>query len=111
MFKKLLILSIVIILIVLAFVIYIFFFKNAENKETSEMAQEEQIRIPSTQPIASGKQVYSIITDKPKNPQILEVEVDPLDVVIGQNQTILVKLQNNEADSITEYDSVSATII
>src|SRR4030042_1618361 len=102
MFRKLLIFGIVVILIVLAFVIYIFFFKNAGDKETSEMAQEEQIIASSTQPIASGKQVYSIITDKPKNPQILEVEIDPLDVIIGQNQTILVKLQDDETDSITE---------
>jgi hypothetical protein len=111
MSKKFLIFGIVIILIVLALIIFLFFLKNAENREASEMAQKEQPRILSSQPLAPGKQVYSIITDKPKNPQILEVEVDPLDVEIGQNQTILVKLQDNEADSITEHDAVSATVI
>lgn len=111
MFKKLLIISIVVILIVLAFIIYLFYFRNIENREGSERAQQEQSQIPSSRPIASGKQVYTIITDKPKNPQILEVEVDPLDVEVGQGQTILVKLQDDENGSITEYDSVSATVI
>lgn len=111
MFKKVLIFVIIVILIVLAFIIYIFFLKNAENQETSEIAQPEQSKIPSSQLLASGKQVYTIITDKPKNPQIIEVEVNPLDVAVGQNQTILVKLQDTDSDSITEYDSVSAVVI
>lgn len=60
--------------------------------------------------LASGKQVYEIFTDKPKNPQILMVEVDPLDVEMGQEQTITVKIESKETDAITEHDSVVAVV-
>ncbi len=98
-------------MLILALIIFIFISKNSENRETSTVTQEESPRTPSTQPIAQGKQVYQIIAGEKKNPQILEVEIDPLDVEIDQNQTILVKLQDDEVDSITGYDSVIVKVI
>jgi len=82
---------------------------NVSEDGVSSDGHEEQPVAPP--PLASGKQTYAIYTDNPKNPQILEVEVDPLDVQIGQEQTIIVTIQNDETETITEHDSVVATIV
>jgi hypothetical protein len=60
--------------------------------------------------LASGKQVYEIITDKIKDPQIIEVELDPLDVEIGKIQTVKVKIKT-KADVIRAEDYVLGTAI
>jgi len=63
-----------------------------------------------THGLASGKQVYEIITDKSRDPQIIEVGVDPLDVRMGEIQLLTVKVKT-KATSVTEEDSVLGTVI
>jgi len=51
--------------------------------------------------LAQGRQVYTIMTDRPKNPQILEVILDPLDAKQWEKQTITVKVKYKDTDTIT----------
>jgi len=55
--------------------------------------------------LASGKQIYEIITEKPKDPQIIEVVVNPLDVELGKTQIVTVKVKT-KATTITQEDLV-----
>ena len=50
-------------------------------------------------PIASGRQIYDIQTDKPKNPQIVQVEFDEQDVSTGGTQTIIAKIKDTDQAS------------
>lgn len=65
---------------------------------------------PATIGLASGKQIYEIITAKPRDPQIIEVEIDPLDVELGKTQIVTVKIKT-KAKAITQEDSVLAKAI
>ena len=58
----------------------------------------------------TGKQTYSVLTDNPQNPQIVEVEVDPIDVQQGQTQTVTVKVKDKNNNTITKESGVSANI-
>jgi hypothetical protein len=74
---------------------------------------EEKVREeipPAKYGLASGKQVYERITDKPRDPQIIEIEVDPLDVEIGKTQVVTVKVKT-KADSVRAEDYVLGTAI
>ena len=62
-------------------------------------------KIPTEAKLAPGKHTYEIITDKPKDPQIIEVEVDPLDVEFGKTQTVTAKIKT-KADSVRAEDFV-----
>ena len=85
--------------------------KTAEVPKVKKPKKQVKEEIPSAKPIlASGKQVYEIITDKPRDPQIIEVEVDPLDVEFGETQTVTVKVKT-KADSVKAEDFVLGTAI
>jgi len=60
--------------------------------------------------LLSGEQTYEIYADPTINPQILEVTVNPQDVEMGENQIITVKIRNDQTDSITEHDQVTAEV-
>jgi hypothetical protein len=82
--------------------------KVPKIEKVKEKTKEE---IPSAEHfVASGKQVYERITDKPRDPQIIEVEVDPLDVEIGKTQVVTVKVKT-KADSVRAEDYVLGTAI
>jgi hypothetical protein len=82
--------------------------KVPKIEKVKEKTKEE---IPSAEHfVATGKQVYEIITDKPRDPQIIEVEVDPLDVEIGKTQVVTVKFKT-KADSVRAEDYVLGTAI
>jgi len=72
--------------------------KLAKREKVSQLSE-------TFHPLASGKQVYEIITDKPRDPQILEVTLDPLDVEFGKTQTVTVKVKT-KADSVKAEDFV-----
>lgn len=57
-----------------------------------------------------GKQTYKIMTDKPKDLQIVQVDVDPIDVEEGAAQTITVKVRDKNNDTITKESGVTANI-
>lgn len=61
-------------------------------------------------PIAKGLQTYTIITDNPQNPQIIRVDLDPLDVKINNTQTITVWVEDTDNSPITDENTVFATI-
>lgn len=76
-----------------------------------KIKEEVKKEIPPAQyGLASGKQIYEIITDKPRDPQIIEVEVDPLDVKLGETQIVTVKIKT-KATAVTEKDEVLGTAI
>jgi hypothetical protein len=82
--------------------------KVPKIEKVEEKVKEE---IPPTEHfVATGKQVYEIITDKPRDPQIIEIEVDPLDVEIGKTQVVTVKVKT-KADSVRAEDYVLGTAI
>lgn len=59
----------------------------------------------------TGKQTYEVITDKPSNLQIVQVDVDPIDVKKGETQIITVKVRDDGNSTITKKSGVFATII
>jgi len=78
-------------------------------------AQEKPVLLTENQgdcqPLyGSGKQTYYIQTDKPNNPQIMQVDVDPIDVKTGELQKITVKVMDNDSNTITSKSGISASI-
>ena len=61
--------------------------------------------------LAQGKQIYTIMTDRPKNPQILEVVFDPLDTKLGEEQVVTVKVEYEGTDTITNDYKMWVTYI
>ena len=115
-FKKFLLPGIFIIVLIGGITILLLFPKTTHlftevEQDLLEKSDSLSEHPASLSPLASGKQTYAILTDQPKNPQIFEVEVDPLDVEIGKKQTITVKIKNDETDSITKADSVLVAVI
>ncbi len=96
--------AVFITLVILVLVVLVFL-----PKKLPKIEQSLTVEAPS--PLASGKQTYEIRTDKPKNPAILEVTLDPLDVKMNETQVITVKIQDTNTDSITEPDSITVTVI
>ena len=85
--------------------------KAPKVEEPEKQAKTEISQISPVKPtLAHGKQVYEIITDKPRDPRIIEVVVDPLDVEFGETQTVTVKVKT-KADSVKAEDFVLGTAI
>lgn len=73
-----------------------------------EVTKEEVVtKLADCSPLAQGKQIYNIFTDNQKNPQIKQVIFNPLDVGVGETQTITVKVLNSNADTITNDNKTS----
>ena len=101
----------VIILGVIVIVALILFFVNQESEKISFVASEkssEQSVTKKITPLAQGKQIYFIRTDNPKNPQIIQVSFDPLDVKMGEEQILTVKIKHSNNESITNKNIVTA---
>jgi uncharacterized protein (TIGR02145 family) len=107
--KKILISSIIILLIL---VLAIFGVREFLKFTKVPEVPKGKVLIHPSQALglASGKQVFEVLTDKPRDPQIVEVEVDPLDVEIGKTQIVTVKFKT-KANAVTEEDLVSGTAI
>ncbi|MCD6347547.1 MAG: hypothetical protein J7L96_09030 [Bacteroidales bacterium] len=60
-------------------------------------------------PLPHGKQSYAIITDNPKNPQILRVVLDPLDVKQGERQVVTVEIKYENTNTVTSNYKVFIT--
>lgn len=58
----------------------------------------------------TGKQTYNVLTDNPQNPQIVQIDVDPIDVKMGGTQKITVKVVDKNNSTITSKSGVSADI-
>lgn len=72
-------------------------------KDEYEQAEQNDITAPE-------KVVYSIQTAEAVNPRILEVEIEPWEVSMGEKQYLLVLVENTDPNEITESDKVSAVI-
>ncbi len=107
---KLQLITYIIVLGVIALLLTLFFINKKSTEppiETSKESQEKSI-IGNIAPLAQGKQIYSVRTDKPKNPQIIQVELDPLDVKMGEEQILTVIVKHSDEESITNKNIVTA---
>jgi len=75
--------------------------------QKAPLAQEPKECLPL---YGTGKQTYSVLTGKPQNPQIVQVEVDPIDVRRNQTQTVTVKVQDKDNNTITKESGVLVKI-
>lgn len=109
MLKKPYLILIIAVVLAALFVVFFLAVKMPTNQaEQPEPAEKE--RPPGrVGPLAQGKQTYTIISDKPKKLQIIEVSFDPLDVKKGETQTVIVKVLDTDNDSITSDNGVSVT--
>lgn len=82
----------------------------AKQKEQAPSAEAPLAKICVPTP-GYGKQTYNILTDKPKDLQIMQIDVDPIDVQEGGTQTITVKVKDKNKNADTTKSSVSASII
>jgi hypothetical protein len=60
--------------------------------------------------LPQGFQSYSISTDSPKNLQIIQVDIDPLDVGKRKTQTVIVYVEDIKNNPITEENKVEAIV-
>ena len=91
--------------------IFVVFFLVGEKppKQPAETPSEVTEQPGRVGPLAQGKQTYTIISGKPKNPQIIEAAFDPLDVKKGEAQTVTAKVLDTDNNPITSDNTVSIT--
>lgn len=80
--------------------------KPKEQAPSSEAPLAQKCRpVPG-----KGKQTYNIMTDKPRDLQIVKVDVDPIDVKEGESQKITVKVRDKNNDATIKEGGVLASI-
>jgi len=97
------------IIIVIAVITVLCVFCLINKGPAEEMVKEEELPVGVT-PLAQGKQTYFIQTDKPKNPQIIQVDLDPFDVKVEETQVLTVMVKDTENNPITQENKVEAVI-
>ena len=100
-------LLLIIIAIVIITVLCVLCFINKDHVE--EIVEEEELPAEVTS-LAQGKQTYFIETGEPKNLQIIQVDLDPLDVKIKETQVLTVIVKDAENNPITKENKVEAII-
>jgi len=64
---------------------------------TSGRKQEKPLaEVKECPSIASGRQVYDILSDKPESPRIVQIEFDEQDIGTGKTQTIIVQIKDTD---------------
>jgi len=58
-------------------------------------------------PLASGKQTYYVRTQN--QPQIMQIDIDPLDAKIGETQTVTAKIRDTNGNPITSVTGTAKT--
>lgn len=91
------------ILLILVVGALVVFTNRSEKSPDGEVATKPENCLP----LAQGEQIYNILTDNQQNPQIKQATFDPLDVKMGETQTITVKVLNSGADTITSDNKTS----
>ncbi len=101
-------------IILVGIAVIVLFIVNSASKislpEQIEISKEPKTRILKVLPLASGKQIYDIVTDNFQNLKIIEVTIDPLDVKQGETQIVTVQVKDEESDSITQENQVEAIV-
>ncbi|TRZ79341.1 hypothetical protein D4R86_06075, partial [bacterium] len=100
----------IIIFGIIALLLTLFFINQKPTEQPIETTKESPAKsiVGNVAPLAQGKQIYSIRTDKPNNPQVIQVELDPLDVKMGEEQILTVIVKHSEGESITNKNIVTA---
>jgi len=85
----------------------VYFGVSGEPKEEAPLAEKPRgcVDLPS-----SGKRTYSVTRDRPKNFEIVEVQVDPIDVKKGEIQIITVKVKDASNNTIARRGGIQAKI-
>lgn len=60
--------------------------------------------------LAPGKASYTLRTGTPRNPQIIRAEFDPLDVKIGEFQSITIQVKDTDNEPITSKNTVQVIL-
>jgi len=107
------------ILILFGLAAIVFFIMSSASKvslpEQIEISKKPPAELPEGKlgkvtPLASGKQTYSIMAGNSQNPQIIEVDVNPLDVKQGKTQIVTVQVKDAEQKPITQENKVEAIV-
>jgi len=89
--------------------------QKQENPETSKLSKIDELstqkQSKTSGPLAQGEQVYSVMGGGSKSPEIIEVRLNPLDVKVGNEQIITVKVQDADTDTITGDTGVVVTYL
>ena len=94
--------------VLLVFIIGSIVIIAGRQKEVSEeVLVKNPVNCPVWNPLDRGEQIFNVFTDNPKNPQIKQIIFNPSDVEIGETQTIIVKVLNPNADTITDANTAS----
>ncbi len=99
------------LLIIIAIIITVLCVLCLINSGPAEEIVEQGRELPAgVTPLAQGKQTYFVQSDKPKNPQIIQVDLDALDVKVGETQVLTVIVEDTENNPITKENKVEAVI-
>jgi len=98
------------VVVIIFIVIAIIGGKPKEQAPITPVTSVVEVKKSECPPLAQGKEGYEIRTDNHRNPQILEVDFDPVDVKIGEAQTVTVKVLDSDNNPITERNTVKAVI-
>lgn len=98
--------GVLVALILVAIIVVVINFAG-KTQEKGPVAQTTEKCVPVP---GEGKQTYNIRTDKPKDFEIVQVDVDPIDVKEGETQTITVKVKDKGNNTITKESGVLGSI-
>ena len=108
--KRVIVWGTIALVVVVVAVLAIYFSKPKSIKAPQAVkTTPQQTQLAEVKSLPQGKQTYTIKTDHPQNPQILQVTLDPLDVKIDQPQILTVKVRHSDKESITNQNAVIAT--
>ncbi len=71
-------------------------------------------RVPeptSVSPLPTGEQIYDIIGSEQQKFRISRITIDPLDVAIGQTQTVTVVVEDLDKSDVAKENRVTATAL
>jgi len=88
--------------IIVLFVIFFFIYQKYSLQQIAELESKIALQAEQEQcsrPVASGERIYTITTDN--IPKATEIIVNPLDVEIGETQTVTVKANDSNENPIT----------
>jgi len=104
---------VILIIVIVAIIIFLIFGSRAKIPflgPSGETINEPEVVSPETS-LASGKQIYEIMTDSSRRFKITEVEIDPLDVKQGESQRIRVLVMDLGNKPITSNNKVEGTAL
>jgi len=83
-----------------------------QNIEVSHILKTNPLQITNHKEnqMTDRAKTYTIITQKPKDPQIIEVKVDPFDVKEGETQIVTVKIKST-SPTVRSEDYVKGLVV